>query len=149
MGLFKDLLKMRREAKALEQQVAAQSGIETSLRGLLHQAPGMLSQAGQALHTMQTGQAEGERLRAQGVPAIARLVAVRDTGMTIGVGGQDSPVAQLDLEVTLTGSPSFTATVQQVVPRLAVGRLIPGSTLPVRVDPLDHSKLIVDWEAPV
>jgi hypothetical protein len=149
MGLFKDLWRMKKEAKALEKQVAAESGIDTSLRGLLHEAPGMLSQAGQMLHNMQAGQAEGERLRTQGVPALARLVAVRDTGMTIGVAGQDSPVAQLDLDVTLAGSPPFSATVQQVVPRLAVGRLIPGSNLPVKIDPLDHSKLIVDWEAPV
>lgn len=55
----------------------------------------------------------------------------------------------MGLEVTVAGAPPFRATVEPIVPRLAVGRLIPGSNLPVRIDPLDHSKLIVDWEAPV
>ena len=34
-------------------------------------------------------------------------------------------------------------------PRLAVGRLVPGTSLPVKVDRADPQKLIVDWEAPV
>jgi len=131
---------------------AEATGVDTSLRGLLAQAPGMMSQATDALAQVQSGKDEGDRLRAEGVPGTAKLLAVRDAGMTLGggaVGGLDNPVAVLDLEVTLEGSESYRATITQMVPRLAVGRLIPGTDLPVKVDPMDHSKLLVDWEAPV
>jgi len=34
------------------------------------------------------------------------------------------------------------------VPRLAIGMVTPGSTLPVRIDPADPEKLTLDWSGP-
>lgn len=148
MGIFKDVRKLNKQAK----EMAKEQGVDTSLRGLMKQAPGMLEQASQQLQQVQAGQAESQRLKAEGVPATAKLLAVRDAGITLGggaVGGLDNPVADLDLEVTLEGREPYRTTVRQMVPRLAVARLIPGSELPVRVDAADPSAVLVDWDAPI
>lgn len=148
MGIFKDVRKLNKQAKEL----AKEQGIDTSLRGMMKQAPGMLEQASQQLQQVQTGQAKGQRLRAEGVPATAKLLAVRDAGITLGggaVGGLDNPVADLDIEVIVDGREPYRVTIRQMVPRLAVARLIPGSELPVRVDAADPSAVLVDWDAPI
>ncbi len=157
MGIFKDLREARKAQKELVQeaeQLQEQSGMRPGLGGLvdmMKEAPGLLSQATGALQQAQAGQAEAARLQAEGVPGMAKLIQARDAGITMtGMGsGMDSPVADLDLEVTLPGSEPFRATVRAAVPRLQVARLAPGAALPVRVDPLDHSKLVVDWNAPI
>jgi hypothetical protein len=148
MGIFKDVRKLNKQAK----EMAKEQGVDTSLRGLMKQAPGMLEQASQQLQQVQTGQAESQRLKTEGLPATAKLLAVRDAGVTLGgaaVGGLDNPVADLDLEVTVEGREPYRVTVRQMVPRLAVARLLPGSELPVRVDAADPSAVLVDWDAPV
>ncbi|MDP9340950.1 MAG: hypothetical protein M3Q23_02330 [Actinomycetota bacterium] len=157
MGIFKDLREAKKAAKELQgqaEELQRESGAPTGLKGALEmmkQAPGMMAQATQALHDVQAQQAEAARLQTEGVPATAKLLAVRDAGMTMtGMGaGMDSPVADLDLEVTIPGSDPFRTTVRAAVPRFQMARLAPGALLPVRIDPLDHSKLVVDWNAPV
>jgi len=157
MGIFKDLREARKAAKELQQeatQIEQQAGIPTGLGGLVEmmkEAPGLLHQATGALQQAQDGQAEAARLQTEGVPGMARLVQAHDAGITMtGMGaGMESPVADLVLDVTLPGSEPFRTTVRAPVPRLQVARLAPGSALPVRVDPLDHSKLVVDWDAPI
>lgn len=153
MGLFKDLRKLKKQAKALSEQASEQSGVDASLGGLLRQAPNMMNQATEALSLVQEGQAERDRLNQIGVRAAARLVSVRETGMTVGGSGlgaaRENPVADLDLEVSLPDDEPYPVTVRQMVPRLAVARLVPGSQLPVIVDPGDRQKLLIDWEAPI
>lgn len=153
MGWFKDMRNLRKQVKEMQQQAAA-SGVDTSLGGMLARTPDMLAGATQAIQQAQQGKAEGDRLRAQGLPGRARLLAVHDTGMTLGgsalgAAGQENPVAQLHLEVSVGGRPPYQATVTQMVPRLAVARLVPGSELPVKVDPLDPTNVLVDWDAPL
>jgi hypothetical protein len=153
VGIFRNLWNLRKQTKALR-QMAEQSGVDTSLRGMLSQTPGLLSEASDTLQAAQEGKADGDRLRAEGMAGRARLLAVRDTGISLGgaalgAAGQGNPVADLDLEVSLETREPYRATVRQMVPRLAVGRLIPGSDLPVKVDRTDHTKLLVDWEAPL
>lgn len=152
MGWFKDIRNLRKQVKEMQQQAAA-SGVDTSMRGMLARAPGMLAGVSGALQQVQQGKAEGDRLRAEGIPGRARLLAVQDTGMTLGGSAlgaaQENPVAHLHLEVSVSGRPPYQATVTQMVPRLAVARLIPGSELPVKVDPLNPINVLVDWEAPL
>ncbi len=149
MGLFKDLRKLSKQAKELGRE----QGLDTGVLGMLKSAPGMIQQATEALDQIQAGKADSDRLRAEGVPARARLLAVKDTGMTVGgsaVGAApENPVAELQLEVHQDGRQPYTATVHQMVPRLAVARLVPGTELPVLVDRHDRDRLIVDWDTPV
>src|SRR4051812_41160443 len=150
MGLFRELRALRKQSKAL----AKESGVDTSLRGLMRQTPRLIAQATETLGQVENGKAEGDRLRAGGVPATGRLIAVRDTGVTLGGGtlgaaNQNSAVAELDFEVRREGHDPYRASATQLVPRLAVGRLVPGSDLPLKVDPEDPTNVLVDWEAPV
>jgi hypothetical protein len=146
MGLFKDLRNARKEAKALQEELTGGTSSFGMLRELVSEAPAMLHQAGEQLHGLQEGQAEGDRIRSTGVSGRATIAAVRDTGMTIGLGGMDNPVAELDLDVTVDGTPPYRLTQRQMVPRLQIGRLVPGATVPVKVDPVDHDKVVVLWE---
>ncbi len=149
MGLFKDLRKLSKQAK----QMGRESGVDTSVRGLLKQGPGMIQQASDALGQVQAGKAEGDRLRSVGVPGRAILLTVEDTGMTVGgttlAAALENPVADLELEVTYGDSEPYQLTVRQMVPRLDVARLVPGTELPVLVDPSDPQQVLVDWDAPV
>lgn len=149
MGFLKDVRKLTKQAR----QLGAESGVDTSVRGLLRDAPAMLQQASDALAQVQQGKADGDRLRSVGVPARAVLLSVKDTGMTLGgttlAAARENPVADLELEVDLDGHEPYQLTVRQMVPRLAVARLVPGTELPVLVDPADRQQVLVDWDAPL
>ena len=84
---------------------------------------------------------------------LARLLAVRDTGLTLGGthlgAARDNPVADLRLEVHLGAGDPYETIVREMVPRLAVGRLVPGNELAVRVDPDDRHTVLVDWDTPM
>ena len=53
----------------------------------------------------------------------------------------------LDLTVVLPGHCPYRATVATVVPEAAAAHCVPGSTVPVSVDPYDLSAVVVDWRA--
>ncbi len=77
-----------------------------------------------------------QRLAAQGRLISATLLGLRDTG-----GGLDGdPELELELAVVLDGTRKVVHH-RQVVSRLAARELRLGSSLPVRVDPLDHSTM--------
>ncbi len=148
MGFLKDIRKLTKQAK----QMGTESGVDTSVRGLLRQAPGMIQQASDALSQVQAGKAAGDGLRTVGAPGRAVLLSVKDTGMTLGgtavAAALENPVADLELEVTFDDAEPYQLTVRQMVPRLAVARLVPGTELPVLVDPADPRQVLVDWDAP-
>ena len=99
-----------------------------------------------AMSAMSAGAAEGNRLREVGVPAQARLDAVQETGMTVQMGGPEMPVAQFQLTVMREGSEPYQVAHRQAVPRLSIGMLVPGNTLPCKVDPEDPNKLVILFE---
>jgi hypothetical protein len=66
---------------------------------------------------------------------------VDDTGVTIN----DQPLVTFQLRVSTPSRPAYDAQQRQVVPRLSIGMVAPGITLPVRVDPSDPEKLTLDW----
>jgi hypothetical protein len=146
--VFKDLRAMKKQAKELQkEQLGGRSGFG-AMRDMLKQAPGMMQQGMDQLKQMQAGQAEAQRLLSQGVDATATFVAARETGMAVGAEGFEQPLAELDLDVELPGQPPAQITIRQVVPRLSFGRLVPGAVFPVKVDPMDHSKVVILWDAP-
>jgi hypothetical protein len=143
MGAIRDFLRFRKQAKEERGQMPA-----ADLAQMIGAASGTLEDVPGLLDAIVDAEEEAERLRRDGVEATATLVAVRETGITIGTGEQDDPMAELDLDVVVGDEPPTRVTTRQVVPRLAAGRLVPGSELPVIVDPTDHARLIVDWNAP-
>jgi hypothetical protein len=72
------------------------------------------------------------------------------TIVTLSEGGpyvNDRPTITMELDVELPGRGRYRAQAKQPVGRLVIGRLAPGATIPVRVDPGDRSRVSVDEPA--
>ena len=132
--------------KDLQKQAFGTTSSVGMLEELVQAAPNLIQLAGTQLEGLATDHAEAERLRTEGVDAQATIRGVRDTGTTIGIGGVENPVAQLELDIHVDGRPDTRATTRTVVPRLALARLVIGGTLPVKVDAGDPSKVAVAWD---
>jgi hypothetical protein len=81
------------------------------------------------------------RLRAEGLPGIATVLGVGQTGLTM----RGHPLLALELEVQVEGRPPYRVRRREYVPRDRVDALAAGEALPVRVDPEDPSRLVVEW----
>ena len=77
--------------------------------------------------------AERRRIWKTGTPETARVIALSD------VGGEDDPEVDLELEIR-----SKRVKVRSLISRLAVPRIQPGCEVPVRVDPADGNKVVID-----
>jgi hypothetical protein len=81
------------------------------------------------------------RIEQTGTPGEARIVSVGQTGMLIN----NNPVIEFDLEVTLPGMAPYRTTTRSTVPMIALPRVMPGAQLPIKADPSEPSKIVVDW----
>ncbi len=131
MGLFRELLQLRRNGKELQRLAGVKSGI-----GGLRDA---VSQANEILSGLEVQSAENHRLLTEGIVATGIVTALRDTGASIG----EHPQVELDLRITIPGRPPYPVTYRRVVNRLEAPAFRPGSSRPVRVDPADPAKLLV------
>jgi hypothetical protein len=80
------------------------------------------------------------RLLSRGVPATAVIEQMRDAGVIFN----HSPVVRFSLKVTHEAR-DYPAEVQQAVPRLLAGAVLPGSRVAVRVDPAESTRVAIDW----
>jgi hypothetical protein len=150
MGVLRDLFRLRKQMKAVQDETFGGTEGELKIAAeLLHEAPGLI-QAGlaasmQGLGQIQAGQAEIARLTSGGVQSTATFVAAKETGVALGADGFEQPLAEIDLDLHMAGEPDRRVTVRQLVPRLSLGRLVPGAVFPVMVDPSDHSKVVIEW----
>jgi hypothetical protein len=78
-----------------------------------------------------------------GRQAQATIVSLSEGGPYVN----DRPTITIEVDVELPGSPPYRARARQVVGRLVIGRLEPGATIPVRVDPGDSASVTVDEPA--
>jgi hypothetical protein len=87
--------------------------------------------------------AAGKKLRIQqhGTPGEAKVVSLGQTGMVVN----NNPVVEFDLEVTLPGMAPYRTTTRATVPMVALPRVMPGARLPIKADPSEPSKIVVDW----
>jgi hypothetical protein len=129
MSLFKDLRKLSKQSKELSKDwdPAAQ----------MRQA----SAAMEATAGMMARQTAAARLAESGESASAQVSAARDTGELVNL----QPVVEIDVLIYRQGRPPYPATVRQIVPLAQLGRLAPGTQLPVRVDPDDSASIWIDW----
>ena len=148
MSLFKDMRKMRKDAKAMQREASGGKSSFAMLRETMQQAPGMMAEGLTAMGQMQTDNADSQRVVASGIDARATFMAARETGIAVGGEGFEQPIAEIDLDLSIPGQPTARTTIRQVVPRLSFGRLVPGAVFPVKVDPMDHSKVVILWDAP-
>ena len=80
---------------------------------------------------------------ATGAPGQATIASLSEGGPYVN----SRPTITMELDVELPGHAPYRAQAKQVVGRLVIGRLQPGATIPVLVDPDDHAKVSVDEPA--
>ena len=83
------------------------------------------------------------KVEVAGLSGRATIVSLSEGGPYVN----DRPTITMELDVDLPGRESYRAQARQVVGRLVIGRLQPGATIPVRVDPDDPAQLTVDEPA--
>ena len=96
---------------------------------------------GCAVANRMSGVTETREIQRIGVPAIAVVLEISDTGITYN----DDPVIQLRVEVHRDGAAPYEAVIPKSrISRLDVPQFQPGKRVPVRVDPNDRMRLAID-----
>ena len=128
MGMFKDMRDLSKAGKEMQKDRG----------GSLKMMKDGLAQANQAVQQVQSDQALAEKLANDGVDGTATIIQMVTTGQTINM----QPELQFQMSVDVNGSVS-TVTHTQVVSPAIIGQLQPGAQVPVKVDPSDHSQLMI------
>jgi hypothetical protein len=128
MGMFKDMRDLSKTGKQMKKERG----------GSLKMMKDGLAQANQAVQQVQGDQALAERLANEGVDGTATIMQMVATGKTVNM----QPELQFQMTVDVAGSQSTVDHVQVVSPAI-IGQLQPGAQVPVKVDPNDHSQLMI------
>ena len=128
MGMFKDMRDLSKAGKEMKKERG----------GSLKMMKDGLAQANEMVQGVQADQELAERLANEGVDGTATIVSMQATGANINM----QPELQFQLTVDVGGSQS-TVTHTQVVSPAVIGQLQPGAQVPVKVDPNDHSQLMI------
>ena len=128
MGMFKDLRDLNKAGK----QITKEQG------GMFKMAKDGLAQANQMVQQVQSDQALAERLANEGVDGTATIQQMVATGKTVNM----QPELQFQMTVDVNGTTSDVTHTQVVSPAI-IGQLQPGAQVPVKVDPNDHSQLMI------
>jgi hypothetical protein len=99
-----------------------------------------LGVAGFFLYRMFKNMNQNSTLVKTGVSAPAVIINAEDTGTTMN----DSPQVRLTLQITPANRPPFQAVTTTFVGRLQVGMIVPGSSVTVRYDANDISKVAIE-----
>jgi len=81
------------------------------------------------------------RLAKNGVPASAKILELHDTGVTVN----NSPQVKLLLEVNSQVGGTYLVETKQLISRLQVSEIQPGTVLEVMVDPNDKNFISLDY----
>jgi hypothetical protein len=128
MGMFKDMRDLSKTGKEIQKEKG----------GRFKMMKDGLAQANQAVQQVQSDQALAEKLANEGVDGTATIVQMVATGKTVNM----QPELQFEMTVDIGGSSSSVTHTQVVSPAL-IGQLQPGAQVPVKVDPNDHSQLMI------
>jgi hypothetical protein len=83
------------------------------------------------------------RLQKTGIPAKARVLEVRDTGVTIN----NNPQVKLVLEVKNSLGQKYTTQCRVLVSRINPGTYQAGMELPIRIDPKNEMNVVLDFNS--
>lgn len=81
------------------------------------------------------------RLQKKGLPGKARILEVRDTGVTIN----NNPQVKLVLEVKNSLGQKYHTECRVLVSRITPGAYQPGMEVPVKIDPRDEKNVVLDF----
>jgi len=133
MGMFKDL----RDMKKMADQMTESMGGKPTLRDTVRDGKQMLGVAQQQLSQVQQMQGLASDPNARTGKAL--INAIRDTGMTIN----EDPVVEFQMNVTDSDGSVYAVLHSQMVSRLRVGAMQPGSEVAVRIDPADRNRVLI------
>lgn len=128
MGMFKDMRDLSKAGKQMKKERG----------GSFQMMKDGLAQANEALQQVQTDQELAEKLANEGVDGTATIQQMVATGKTVNM----QPELQFQMTVEVNGQTSEVTHTQVVSPAI-IGQLQPGATVPVKVDPSDHSQLLI------
>jgi hypothetical protein len=83
---------------------------------------------------------EASRLKQIGIPGTAQVLSLSDTGTTIN----DNPMVALSLQVQSPHHGSYQVQTTSIISRLVIPRVQPGGTVPVKIDPTNPQKVVLD-----
>jgi hypothetical protein len=75
-----------------------------------------------------------------GIPAMARIVNVRQTGMMVN----NQPQIAFQLEVHPPSGSPYQVETKAVIPMINIPQFQPGAEIPVKIHPADPSKVVLD-----
>ncbi len=81
------------------------------------------------------------RLQKTGLPGTARILEVKDTGVTIN----NSPQVKLILEVKNNFGQKYTTQCRVLVSRINPNAYMPGMELPLKIDPKNEMNVVIDF----
>ncbi len=81
------------------------------------------------------------RLQKVGLPGTAKILEVRDTGVTIN----NNPQVKLTMEVKNNLGQKYTTTCRVLVSRINPGMFQPGMEVPVKIDPKNDQNVVIDY----
>ncbi len=128
MGMFKDMRDLSKTGKQMKKERG----------GSLKMMKDGLAQANEAVQQVQGDQVLAEKLANEGLDGTATIVQMVATGRQINM----QPELQFQMTVDVNGSQSEVTHTQVVSPAI-IGQLQPGAQVPVKVDPSDHSQLMI------
>ncbi len=83
---------------------------------------------------------QSAQIRQNGIAATAQINQLSDTGMTIN----DSPQVALVLTVQSPHHGTYQVQTKALISRLAIPRVQPGATVPVKIDPTNPQNVVLD-----
>lgn len=128
MGMFKDLRDLNKAGKEMKKERG----------GSFKMMKDGLAQANEMMQDVQADQALAEKLANEGVDGTATIQQMVATGKTINM----QPELQFQMTVDVNGTTSDVTHTQVVSPAI-IGQLQPGAQVPVKVDPNDHTQLMI------
>lgn len=128
MGFFKDMRDLNKTGKEMTKERG----------GSFKMMKDGVAQANQMMQQVQSDQALAEKLANEGIDGTAAIQQIVATGKTVNM----QPEIQFQMTVNVNGQTSEVTHVQ-VVPPTIIPQLQPGATVPVKVDPSDHSQLMI------
>ncbi len=138
LGYF--LLKPSLDVRRLEQRAAAGDPEAKAAIARMEELKGAMQRA-----VAGNSDPARRRLLAEGRPARATIVDVRPVGLQVEVGPVPSRLVEVDLAIEENGQ-TRQVKVRDAVSEMHLGRLLKGSTVPVRIDPADPTRVAVLWD---
>ena len=83
-----------------------------------------------------------QRLRTQGISANGQIVSIEPTGMTIN----NVPQMRVNVNVQLPNQAPYQTSTKVLMHPSSASQLAPGTTVPVRVDPQDASRILIEFD---